>query len=1321
MGFHYCSLNINDYVFSRQCFMTGEYCSKQLNIQRERQRLYRDGEINAFVVMSFTDMTDVMYEWRIQSYIKSLAKNLYFVSPKEISAEQFAAAFDPVDTEISKELLSNVDQNNDNQVETNRAFSQYLQKVSQKEKLLKTSGEELKMRFKDGSPLLLYCYANEEAHLKKIQDDLRSEKYYPEYKVKEINVIRADSNPSSNFVICNRVCQQMQIADLVVVDVSDENTNVFYELGMAMAFQKLILPICYSESYFAKVLPEGVKAEKTERLKRMRDNDKNNAGGKNADYNNIVEDIEQHIDCYPWQRQLFEHFGMRYKKNQKPNDGNADQNGDNNQIIRYQEYETVTSRALFNFSDLKYARFPYNRIIYLDKQDREESVKPTGSGSETTNGKAIGKLLYDHLRDSFNYATNADNTLVVYTMDSILNSDEGGQCIVNYYRAYVKRMKAENCFCGDRVGLLIQSTAIAEPVKDAEERRHLLYNIGEIIRIGMNQATYLAHKEVIKPKEYLDFPENKNDEKPTTDLRNGETIQHRNCSDTELRIKGLREEQLKYWEESFRRFAKEYISNRSFPIFPRDPVYVDRVNLVHQDLFNNSIENLRHDPDINSDEYRRNDENKDNVDVFFCLYQVMLRNLKYVSEIAVDVSNNSVQSLFWLGAAHASGVYAITIRHDRTEQEKRNLVSAGEERGQQFRIEAGRNIFDLSGLWTAVLHAYDTRRFYTQLEQVQKGIEQRSKLLHWSSGMLEDQMKDDFWKPDAMFEAEKSFKDTSDDTYRERKNRESELLESYYRNRFWRPMLRRNQLEIYACQDDLTLDKVKVPGLSRSYVPAWDVEAISTFSKYLSKRKMIGNYHFSLEPRTEQSQAQVKHKERRSLADLEKTNYICVGAHVNPYSGEMLRSYLNCNLLRKGYNPQFCELTNINNEPPKRSKKVSMRKCAFSNGNDFTLQAWFPTNSRATNYAEISGEEAITYNNCAAPSASIGKAGLHYQLGQLLLWREYPGKVPGKDVVREPYSFRASLVGTSGPATCALSTLFVDEIEKEELLFDYKSSYAAWKCGNHNDCPQKTNSEDPLPDKKHECPLKAEEVKVCPWGNNRAGSPEDLPAPALFPLTTLQEEIRGVIIAKYSELLSINLNKINAITWGEQNPPEKKEQGEKDNQDEKRDYITRIISAATLYLSTVLYRRFFPFLSHEDEARICNGLDLFIRKAMANSISPFSLAYKSKEEAQKKVLAFSEYSAIILNDGVEQSAKITVETLETLLDSLQAVEVFYKVLVDFHKDEDRKITERRIRRIELVRRRSDLEKSDNKQGEESKEYLIRCIFKRLQETEGSAQ
>lgn len=215
-----CCTSIESCIHIRRCFMTGEHCSKQPNIQRERRKLHdnkhekKNFKIRAFVIMNFSDMSDVVYNWRIKPFIESLTKYLYI------------------------------------------------------------DGEKL------------YCSSN-----------VDNGNVHP---VKEIEVVRSDSDPASNYVVCSRICQQMQIADLVIVDVSYQNANVFYEFGMAVALRKLILPICYSESFYKMVTPETLKK------KEVMDVMSKDEWGT----------IEHHIGFYPWRKNLFEFYGIRYRTNE---------------------------------------------------------------------------------------------------------------------------------------------------------------------------------------------------------------------------------------------------------------------------------------------------------------------------------------------------------------------------------------------------------------------------------------------------------------------------------------------------------------------------------------------------------------------------------------------------------------------------------------------------------------------------------------------------------------------------------------------------------------------------------------------------------------------------------------------------------------------------------------------------------------------------------------------------------------------------------------------------------------------------------------------
>ena len=355
-----CAISCEQCNHYRRCFMSGEYCSKQQNIRQERKRLHEKNEINAFVIMHFSDMSNVVYEWRLKSYIESLTEYLFI----NTSAEKIQCASN-APTE---------------------------------------SGWE---------------------------------------KVTKINVLRADSDLASNYVICDRVCQQIQIADLVIVDVTDENTNVFYEFGMAVALGKLILPICYDRSFFAYEKPK-----KNEERKTM--------------FNDELK-LEKHIDCFPWRRRLFEHFGLKYREATSQ--------------VQYFNYkiavDTEDKRHENHFSDELYKRFPYDSTY----NDKGNGNYEKGTDKDKRN---IGQVIYDLLMNSYNGdestnnkeknkpednkfgAKGALNTIVIYTMDNFINREQAATCIINFHKHITSKVRKMDCFCGDRVVTMVPEHAIRE-------------------------------------------------------------------------------------------------------------------------------------------------------------------------------------------------------------------------------------------------------------------------------------------------------------------------------------------------------------------------------------------------------------------------------------------------------------------------------------------------------------------------------------------------------------------------------------------------------------------------------------------------------------------------------------------------------------------------------------------------------------------------------------------------------------------------------------------------------------------------------------------
>ncbi|MCL2476603.1 hypothetical protein [Candidatus Bathycorpusculum sp.] len=60
---------------------------------------------------------------------------------------------------------------------------------------------------------------------------------------------RADDVNRIGYIMCEKICKKIQEADLIVVDVSFNNPNVFYEMGLSIALHKPLLLMCNPDKY----------------------------------------------------------------------------------------------------------------------------------------------------------------------------------------------------------------------------------------------------------------------------------------------------------------------------------------------------------------------------------------------------------------------------------------------------------------------------------------------------------------------------------------------------------------------------------------------------------------------------------------------------------------------------------------------------------------------------------------------------------------------------------------------------------------------------------------------------------------------------------------------------------------------------------------------------------------------------------------------------------------------------------------------------------------------------------------------------------------
>lgn len=1141
--FSWCCTELANTNYSRRCFMSGEYCSKQDLILRERRQLHEKNTINAFVVMSFSSVSDVIYRWKLKSFVEDLKDRLYF---NEDKSRLYCFPDIAKLTEAAKKDIA---------------------EKYEKSRILADD--------------VVDYFAGENGKTK---------------KVSKINVIRADSSPSTNFVVCNRICQQLQIADLVIVDVSAENANVFYELGMAVALGKMILPICASETYYRMDLPEVIKKldEDTRRK------------------------YEHHIGCFPWRKELFEHFGIRYRNHKKAYtdwieklrerdelvadtrcEGEEKETLQDNTawITQYLPYEEITKEER-GFGDRQFAMSPY-----LAKKEGGLSgfdYVPTIKGR--TDKVSIGECIYKKLQTSYNLATGKENTLVLYSMDGFLNEAQAALCIVNYYNAIVRQFREQNCFCGERVGVLLQPIDIPEDPKDGKQLSH--YNIGEVIQIGMNQATYKVHMQMVKPDKFLTYDTKYVEKDIESKRENHETI-----------------DQFNQWKNSIERQTKGFIRNRCISIYPKSPVYVKRIESdLQTDIFEDiSLDSSNYpEPDgKNKEEDKARAEQVGKMArLFYCYYHVMLRTLRYTNEIVVDIGENSLQSFFWLGTAHASDTSAIAVRHIKSEREKRTLSEPTKET---------RSIFDVSGLWTAVYRTEDAEGFFKQLYQAQAGIEQYSKLILKNRESIEEDELEEFWKPNV---TDKDLKPLID-IIEKKGSEEDNTLESYYRNRFWRTLMRCNRLHFYVHEH-------RRDGGDSPYVEKWNVEAVSLLSNYLSRKNAVSDYRvLPLGEDTSDPQAlnvnsicignessniiefdENGKKEKTTLPEyfnsmLSKDNHIYI-RHPEPKIGKCRScpaDYEKRGATYKQYNVYGSNRTIISQIPDEECFECLMNRPETTS----TPGAEICEIREKLVLKKCPDESDCRLINCNRFRFATGKderGHFHIELAQLVLWRE-------RNENECNDHFRVNISGVAGTATYALASQLVNKGLKKDVV------------------PEATLSNQDAKNNKWSDELWIRE----------------------HPLSSLQKKVQEEVLNEYEKRLKVELKKnkegIEELI--------KDNTGEGDITEEDFNkwkcayemYTNRVVTTVRLYLSTVLYRYFLPFITEIDIKRICNGIKMFTSSLRADNTSPFSLKYPKN--------IYDNFGVVMGEKTVKEAAKAVESVLEKTLTRLCGVEAFYEV------------------------------------------------------------
>lgn len=1047
-----CMVEVRN-LSSRRCFMTGGYCSKLNLIQEKRKQLHQDNTINAFVVMNFSAISDLQYKRKIRLFIESLKKYLY------LSGEMVKC----FDTALGGTVLSN------------------------------------KKTWR---------------------------------KVKKINPIRSDATYASNFVMCSRVCQQIMIADLIIVDVSVENANVFYELGMAIALGKLILPICSHESYFSRNYPtekdkaifskiykntshddfySAIEANK----KKISENQRSAASDKfkrtmAEKYDNGFV-LERHLGYFPWRKQLFEHYGIRFRNTKL-----SKQFDDSKSVPEYIDWtlqEQIT----------RYIGFQYVREPLLELSDQYLTTFPYADRIPDRNGsqsdKQVGEMLYNRLQQSYNYAGYQDNTVVIYITDGFLNEEQSGRCMVNYYNNFTKKLQESGCFCGDRVGVLVQESKIPERRKDSRMKESILYDTGEIFLIAVNEATYWAQHQKIG----WEIKAGRSNSKDVHLDRNPES----NHSDESKDVHSDRNPESNSSDESSEKyFLKDYLCNKGMIILPEKPVYVKRL-----------MDKLQ--PEISRDLYQAESNNASENDHFYCLFHIMLENLKYTNQVVVDITDNSLTSLFWLGAANGANIPSIFVKWDRGDDERKELVEELLRRGEKnvdYITNPGRNIFDVAGLWTALLRTNDIDGFYRQIALAQMDIEQQSKLIfQFPDGSSAER------KQLTMMQLTKS---EYKNLLKIRNHAEAEQWEAFYREQFWKAMLCNNKIYFFLEGHSGEVQKSDSKEcILRNHVVERDLESISMLSQYLSKHSLTGEFEIKIlgtdvpsesaenlcfisvgsdvKPFTEDSNGN-KNSKNGSLVDHilktvsnKSSVYNIRKPSINSTSKESI-----CHD-RRGFeweygDKNFFVFTTLPSPSCFTSEKPSSPKYAtcIHKGESAKNLIYIIEGTKQSNLStEVNTTFNIPSNSC---TSNLEGKNVHIQLAQIVFWREKNGN--------NAYVNQVALNGVSGPATKALTFLLV--------------------------------------------------------GNEGSGE--------RYVLSQLQEKIRANFIKNFKGKLRIT---------GRNRQSDSSQSAEK-----VHTCLKSLKWQAVEYLNHVLYQYFLPFLSVADEMCLANGMRYYLRSyAAANT------------------------------------------------------------------------------------------------------------------------
>jgi nucleoside 2-deoxyribosyltransferase len=356
------------------------------------------------------------------------------------------------------------------------------------------------------------------------------------------------------------------------------------------------------------------------------------------------------------------------------------------------------------------------------------------------------------------------------------------------------------------------------------------------------------------------------------------------------------------------------------------------------------------------------------------LFDIMVSNLQYVKEVVIDTQENSELCMFWLGVAHGFGTNAMRVHRIYSSDEMKMM----QEIGDSYIPQKHRTVIDLSGLWTAIYEQDNIDGFYKQLEKALFGMVNKRDLLI----------------RDYIFGNEEEVLEEGDSV--------DEKLASYYRHKFWSALIDSNiAISLISKNSASSAEHEIKMGINQS-----DHIALNLITNYLGRRYISGNY------------------EVRSFSNAQKNNLF--DKYVDDYKGSIISigdnvaSKISDALIRKV--ESICHNACCYKEPADGQNLEG--DCLGNKKRDIrTLTKKYKTQNKSRTLSAHYANRGCF--GCSITQCQMNKTDSHNQLGQLIIARKTEG-VDANKVFRN--RFFVLIAGISGPATQAITSLFVDKV-----------------------------------------------------------------------------------------------------------------------------------------------------------------------------------------------------------------------------------------------------------------------------------------------------